>query len=253
MQRTTAEDYGKEAGEELAQTGSLFHAGVATYHTTKSSKEGIRTIERGAKQFPLADMKKALGWFHKYPAKFTARNLGEVKYVEHKVEFTLPHTTKEEIQIVGTVDLVVESATEIFVIDHKSGPSPSDYMLRTYPPQIAAYMYGVSKMYGPSNKKPIRGLISRIADLHFSAAQFYYPIGFDLKGAELLLKQAALLLEMPAVSTAGKHCDYCPLSYPSCFLTPEGLGGTPGKTKRPGLQQLSSPQDIFKRKLIHGS
>ena len=251
MHRTEAEDYGQEAGEESAQTGSLVHLGIAAYHQTNDTREGIKAIERGAAKYPLADVKKALAWFYKYPAKFTARNLGEVRFVEHKVTFSLPGTKKEAVAVIGTVDLVIESQTEIFVIDHKSGQSPPEYMLRQYAPQVAAYMMGVSVLYGKRNKKPIRGIVSRLQDLHFTDGRFYHPIGFELDHAEILLKQAGALYEMNSVvSTPGKHCDYCPLNFPQCFMTPKGEGGS--KDKRGGIiarQALTTIDQLFKTKV----
>ena len=249
MHRTEAEDYGQEAGQESAQTGSLVHLGIATYHATNDTREGTKAIERGAAIFPLADVKKALAWFYKYPAKFAARNFGEVRFVEEKITFSLPGTKKQAVAVIGTVDLVLESPTEFIVIDHKSGQSPPDYMLRQYAPQIAAYMMGISVKLGKRNKKPIVGYISRLQDLHFTDGRFYHPIGFDLAQAGILLKQAGALYEMyEPVSSPGKHCEYCPLNFPQCFMTPEGTGGSKEKIGRMGRQALTTIDQLFKSK-----
>lgn len=248
MHKTEAEDYGKEAGEESAQTGSLVHLGIAAYHETSDTRKGVKAIELGACKFPLADVKKALGWFHKYPAKYATNAKGKVKFIEQKVTFALPGTKDETITVIGTVDLVVESATAIYVIDHKSGPGPADYMLKQYAPQIAAYMFGVWHLM-KRPKKPVFGFVCRIQDLHWADGKFYHDIGFDLKGAEKKLNEAAALYELhTVVSTPGKHCSYCPLVHPHCWLTPQGAGGEKSATNMQGgtRRALTNIADLFK-------
>jgi hypothetical protein len=216
-------------GGELAQTGSLVHLGIAVYHQTQDTQKGRKAIESGAGLFPLADVQKALNWFLKYPAKFVATSPGKVKLTEIEVAFEMPYTKKENIAVVGHVDLVLENPTTILVVDHKAGPSPSEYMLRQYLPQIAGYIYGVWVFLGrPEGKKApkFKGFITRIQDLHRSSADFWYDTQLDLPGAMRILSQAACLLELHGVAGLQR----CPDRYPRPHST--GSSAYPSRTVR---------------------
>lgn len=255
MQKTQAEDYGKDAGEEPAQTGSLVHLGIAAFHAANGKTHaGIAAIERGASLYPLANQKKAMDWFLKYPGKFERRwtkNGYEVRFIEKQVTFTIPLTEGKTVPVTGTIDLVLESCNDWAVIDHKSGQPPIDWMKQHYDPQLAGYMAGAKETLIPvSCNKPVFGYINRLQDLHHHAGDCFHKLEFDLAGANTRLKQAGALLALHTpVSIPGKHCSWCSLCHPHCYLTPEGTGGVAKEKGRQPLKVLTKISDVFTRKV----
>lgn len=209
---------GMEPGGDAAQTGSIVHAGIALWETNGDSNKAILAMNaEHRKNFPDGDIAEAIRLFQKYVERTKSDKRGKTIYVEEKIKFSYPcakiDETKEPLVIMGTMDLTKELTDRYYVIDHKSGRMYGDEMIKSYAPQIAAYVYGAWHCKLQRTKKPVIGWITRLQDLARRDLPFYWETHIDLDRAVHILDMVAVeiaLLRMGIKkSTPGKFCEWC--------------------------------------------
>lgn len=209
---------GMEAGGDYAQTGSIVHAGIAAWEKLPDSNKAILLMNKEHKsKYPDGDIGEAIRLFQKYTERSKSDKRGKTEFIERKIEFHYPCSkideTKQPIYIMGTLDLIKGFTDHYNVIDHKSGRMYGDDMVKSYSPQIAAYVYGAWECLLGKTKKPVTGWITRLQDLVRRDLPFYWETHIDLDRAVHILDTVAVriaLLRMGITdSTPGKFCDWC--------------------------------------------
>jgi hypothetical protein len=210
---------------EAAQTGSLVHLGIATFHIEDSETKAFAAIRKGAEEYPEGKQDKASDLFHKYMLRERADKRGRVipTYIEWECAIEIPCSpldkTQTPIYITGHVDQVRELQGGLYYMcDHKAGYAPGEWAIKHYASQAAAYMLAVANEFKTEN---VKGFILRTIDLTRTNAPYWYEFKFTIPECYKILApvqhRVAMIRNELIDSTPGKHCEYCPYTnYPYC-------------------------------------
>lgn len=233
-----------------AQTGNLIHCGIEAYHggpevgkIAVSEPRGIQKISDEVKNFPEGDTEQARRLLRHYITRFGAEQRGKVIRVEWKGTIEIPPSpidpTKEAIYITGTIDQIRDLNEWFHVIDHKTGFTAGEDLLRDYALQLAAYTLIAHKEY----KRPMKAFIARTQDLVRSNLPYWWEMPFTHETALQVLepvRHRIALIRMGIIEAiGGKHCEWCPkkpLSFPGCVT------GVQQARKAKEALQIASPK-----------
>lgn len=216
-----------------ANTGSMVHAGIETYHKSNGKLAvAVKAIEAAKVKYPSGDVDEATVLLRKYVEREKSNPRGQTLtgYNEFQGAVKIPCSpldkTGQEIVITGTVDQLREKMpptkfrpyTHCGVVDHKSGRRYGADMLEYYAPQLAVYMLIASEMLGDEK---IGCYITRLQDLKRCDLPFFWEFEFNVADClKILTPVQTRIAEIRAglhSATPGKHCEYCAVKpYPNC-------------------------------------
>jgi len=221
---------GDQLGDEKAQTGNLVHAGIKAFHDYKGKGDALThakaLMQLAAKVYTAGDYAEAERMLEAYARRELSERRGKVILCEEKITLTLAASpldpTGNNIYITGTVDLVRLLGKDVlYIIDHKTGMTYGENMVKGYMAQLAAYGLAIMQRY-PDKK--YKTFITRIQDLKRSNLPFWWPMpGLEtpegcMKVLEVVVDRIAILRAGRIHHTSSKECEtYCPLvMYPNC-------------------------------------
>lgn len=169
-----------------AQTGSLLHAFVASWHAHGNDVEGaLATTQR--EPFPLADTGKAEAWFRAYSADPRNRDC-RIVAIEQSVTLALPCADHDDtglpVAFRGTLDQIREEDGGFRVYDLKTGRASGLSMLDSYAFQLVAYSRAAAGFLGID---PARMLSPGVIRLQ----------GYDVKGVDPALRPPGVFYVSP--------------------------------------------------------
>lgn len=131
-----------------AETGSLVHLGVVTYHKTKSLSEALKAMRANQSLYPKSIYEEAEK--HLTPYTKDPRNQeAEVIEQEKEVKFSIDNDIDDPygpIYIIGHFDQIRRDNGRLYLWDIKTGKKYSGWeMLHVATVQLAAYCIGASQ------------------------------------------------------------------------------------------------------------
>ncbi len=206
--------FGPDTGGVAAQTGSLTHVGVATWHESgQDLEEALRAMRAAVPRFPAAEPTEAqrnLLLYSKDPRNQTAKVIA----VERAVTLRLPDPTGD-IVITGTLDQIREEDDGVWrVYDVKTGGErkSAEDMVYEAAMQVCAYAVAATAQFG----RPVEpgSIIWTWGYRRQAPGGAFLPLGLTLPQAEALLDGvrqlvAAVRRGEPSFGP-GSWCNFCP-------------------------------------------
>lgn len=225
---------------EAADTGSMTHVGVASWHRDKDIAKAIEEMRESQERFKQANLSEATQLFWEY-AQDPRNQEAKVVAIEHKSSITLTSAacdpTQAQIVIVGTIDQIRDVNGAWKVYDLKTSKRWGKDQLNMYLYQLAAYTLMASNEF----KRPVAlgGLICPRfykgdplkPEAHWPYPHRFNDIGPLINGIRLAVAAVRAGEVHPA---PGEHCRYCPQhDTAECIPTLRAISDHNHKIKEP--------------------
>jgi len=203
-------------GNTAAQTGSLVHAGVETFHKTNGDPVAAKeALEAAVATFPEGNRDKARKWLSAYIADPTNQS-AVVTHVEAAVELDY-----RGVFIKGTLDQIRQDGQDTFLVwDLKTGDRLSaEQAVAEYQVQQACYVLAARATF---NLDVNPGGLIYAAGYDKRFGRRFVPMNVSLEDCEQLLDE--VVREVEAIRAGERHyrpfadgCEWCPRKpYPDC-------------------------------------
>lgn len=225
---------------EAADTGSMTHVGVASWHRDKDVAKAIEEMRESQSRYSHANLAEATQLFWQY-AQDPRNQEAEVIKIEHKSSICITPAacdeTKAQIVIVGTIDQIRNVNGVWCVYDLKTSKRWGKDQLNMYLYQLAAYTLMAANEF----QRPVKmgGLICprfykndpASPEAHWPYAHRFNDIGPLINGIRFAV---AAVRNGQVHPSPGEHCRYCPQQDTStCIPTLRSISDHNHRIKQP--------------------